>query len=142
MLEFPDAALGRDAAAALHGATLDGRALRSSAGVRVRRSDAEDANRADDEDRDRGAPGEEEAAREARRARREHDRRQKRRRKRRDDAALEATLDELLLAHPARVRTREDEDEDEDGVVARGGGVGVARGGSLRRSRRNVVGLG
>ena len=125
VLEFPDAALGRDAAAALHGATLDGRALRSSAGVRVRRSDAEDANRADDEDR--GAPGEEEAAREARRARREHDRRQKRRRKRRDDAALEATLDELLLAHPARVRTREDEDEDEDGVVARGGGVASSR---------------
>ena len=141
VLEFPDAALGRDAAAALHGATLDGRALRSSAGVRVRRSDAEDANRADDEDRDRGAPGEEEAAREAR------PRDASTIGDKRDDASAATTPPSRRrwtnsysrtprASERARTRTRTRT------ASSRGGGVASSRGGSLRRSRRNVVGLG
>ena len=95
VLEFADADAGRAAAAALDGADVNGRALRSSPGVTVKKNDGGDPS-----DDDGGGGGEDEAAARARAERRAHNRRQRRRRKQRDAAALEERLERLMRTHP------------------------------------------
>ena len=94
VLEFADADAGRAAAAALDGADVNGRALRSSPGVTVKKNDGGDPS-----DDDGGGGGEDEAAARARAERRAHNRRQRRRRKQRDAAALEERLERLMRTH-------------------------------------------
>ena len=89
VLEFADPSAGRTAAAALDGADVNGRSVRSSAGITVKpETTAVDETKED------------EAAVEARAERRAHNRRQRRRRKQRDAAALEERLDTLMRTHP------------------------------------------
>ena len=89
VLEFADPSAGRTAAAALDGADVNGRSVRSSAGITVKpETTAVDETKED------------EAAVEARAERRAHNRRQRRRRKQRDAAALEERLDALMRTHP------------------------------------------
>lgn len=89
VLEFADPSAGRTAAAALDGADVNGRSVRSSAGITVK-PETTGMNEAE----------EDEAAVEARAERRAHNRRQRRRRKQRDAAALEERLDALMRTHP------------------------------------------
>ena len=96
VLEFADADAGRAAAAALDGAVVNGRALRSSPGVTVKKDDGGDPS----DDDDGGGGGEDEAAARARAERRAHNRRQRRRRKQRDAAALGERLERLMRTHP------------------------------------------
>ena len=91
VLEFADPSAGRTAAAALDGADVNGRSVRSSAGITVKRETTAVDETKEDED---------EAAVEARAERRAHNRRQRRRRKQRDAAALEERLDTLMRTHP------------------------------------------
>ena len=89
VLEFADPSAGRTAAAALDGADVNGRSVRSSAGITVKpETTAVDETKED------------EAAVEARAERRAHNRRQRRRRKQRDAAALEERLNTLMRTHP------------------------------------------
>ena len=91
VLEFADPSAGRTAAAALDGADVNGRSVRSSAGITVKPETTAVDETKEDED---------EAAVEARAERRAHNRRQRRRRKQRDAAALEERLDTLMRTHP------------------------------------------
>ena len=91
VLEFADPSAGRTAAAALDGADVNGRSVRSSAGITVKPETTAVNETKVDED---------EAAVEARAERRAHNRRQRRRRKQRDAAALEERLDTLMRTHP------------------------------------------
>ena len=91
VLEFADPSAGRTAAAALDGADVNGRSVRSSAGITVKPETTAVNETKEDED---------EAAVEARAERRAHNRRQRRRRKQRDAAALEERLDTLMRTHP------------------------------------------
>lgn len=94
VVQFDTVDAGREAALVLDRAELEGRALRSSAGVQTKQMEAaaREADAEEDSDSD--------ARREARAERRAHNRRQKKRRKARQDAALEHTLDRLRRAHP------------------------------------------
>ena len=111
VLEFADADAGRAAAAALDGADVNGRALRSSPGVTVKKN----AGGAPSDDDDDGDDGEDEAAARARAERRAHNRRQRRRRKQRDAAALEERLERLMRTHPLWGT----DDDDDDGIRSR-----------------------
>ena len=99
VVRFDTVDAGREAALVLDRAELEGRALRSSAGVQTKQMEAaaREADAEEDSDSDSEARR---AAREARAERRAHNRRQKKRRKARQDAALEHTLDRLRRAHP------------------------------------------
>ena len=109
VLEFADADAGRAAAAALDGADVNGRALRSSPGVTVKKNAGGDPSNDDDDG------GEDEAAARARAERRAHNRRQRRRRKQRDAAALEERLERLMRTHPLWGT----DDDDDDGIRSR-----------------------
>ena len=99
VVRFDTVDAGREAALVLDRAELEGRALRSSAGVQTKQMEAaaREADAEEDSDSDSEARR---AARQARAERRAHNRRQKKRRKARQDAALEHTLDRLRRAHP------------------------------------------
>ena len=109
VLEFADADAGRAAAAALDGADVNGRALRSSPGSRSekRRRGSERRRR-----RRRRRRGSRRAARAERHA---HNRRRRRRRKQRDAAALEERLERLMRTHPLWGT----DDDDDDGIRSR-----------------------
>ena len=92
------------------GAVVNGRALRSSPGVTVKKDDGGDPS-----DDDAGGGGEDEAAARARAERRAHNRRQRRRRKQRDAAALEERLERLMRTHPLWGT----DDDDDDGIRSR-----------------------
>ena len=122
VIQFDTVDAGREAALVLDRAELDGRALRSSAGVQTKHVEAaaREAEAAEDSDSDSDSDSEaRRAALDARTERRAHNRRQKRRKKIRQDAALERTLDRLRLAHPLwEAADAEDglEDRPEDGL--------------------------